>query len=348
MSATGRVAVVIVNFNGMPHLADCLGSVRSQTFSDLSIAVLDNGSTDGSSALIRESYPEVELVECDENLGFAAGNNLLIEQCLLRDGVEYVLTLNNDVILDDDCVERLVSLMDSSPATWSCQPKMYLFGEGGARVFNNAGIIPWRDGSAYNRGINEEDSGQYDGAAEVFGTCAGCSLYRASALRRTGLFDESFFAYMEDVDLAWRGRLAGFSSALCIDAVCRHRHGASATAAARKIALVEANRIRVLVKNYALIDILISPLFTAWRYARLATAAGGGASPGSRLDAYSSGLTAGDMVGALARGWLNGLRSVPSMLRARGESKQKGRIPAREIRDLLRRFSAPLGRLLSG
>ena len=346
MQETGRVAVVIVNFNGAAHVADCLDALRSQTFKDFFAVVLDNGSSDGSPELIASGFPEVELVRSPENLGFAAGNNRVIDTCLARDGVDCVLTLNNDVVMEPDCLEKMVAALDGSAGTWSCQPKMYLARGWAEPVLNNTGIVVWRDGSAFNRGINEPDTGQYDGATDVFGTCAGCSLYRVEVLRKTGLFDESFFAYLEDVDLAWRGRLLGHSSVFRPDAVCWHRHGAAATAPARKISLVEANRIKVLVKNYAPFDILLSPLFTAYRMARLALLGLSSGEDAGRLETYRGDLRPTALMRAVLAGWLKGLKGVRTCLQERRDFSSK-RATAPGARRLARKYSGRLTDLLS-
>ena len=348
MMSTGRIAVVIVNFNGLGHLEECLGALRRQSCPDFFTLVLYNVSSDGSDLIVEKEFPEAELVRSERNLGFAAGNNKAIELCLAREGVEFVLTLNNDVVLADGCIEALLATLDENPGAWSCQPKMYLFEDrAGTPVFNNAGILVWRDGSAFNRGINEPDSGQYDSATDIFGTCAGCSLYRASALKRTGLFDESFFAYLEDVDLAWRGRLLGYTSMLCTGAVCRHHHGASSTDASRKISLLEANRIRVLVKNYAASDILLSGAFTLQRLCRLALATSRPGATTARLEAYSGSLSRTAMLAAILKGWLVGLRSVPACLRQRRLMKSKGATFGAAARRITRKYSASLADALS-
>lgn len=346
MQETGRVAAVIVNFNGAAHVADCLDALRSQTFKDFFTVVLDNGSSDGSAELIATGFPEVELLRSPDNLGFAAGNNRVIDTCLARDGVEYILTLNNDVVMEPDCLEKMVAALDGSAGAWSCQPKMYLARGWAEPVLNNTGIVVWRDGSAFNRGINEPDAGQYDGATDIFGTCAGCSLYRATVLCETGLFDESFFAYLEDVDLAWRGRLLGHSSVFCGEAVCWHRHGASATDPARKISLVEANRIKVLIKNYAAFDILLSPLFTAYRMARLALLGLSSGEDAARLETYRGDLRPTAMMRAVVAGWLQGLKSARACLHKRRDFSPK-RAAAPGAGRLARKYSGRLADLLS-
>jgi GT2 family glycosyltransferase len=348
MKEEGRVAVVIVNFNGAAHIAGCLEALRRQSFSEFFCVVLDNASTDGSDEVVESGFPDVELVRSSRNMGFAAGNNMVIERCLQRDGVEFVLTLNNDIAMEPDCLQKMVATMDGTPSAWSCQPKMYLFREHeGAPVLNSTGILVWRDGSAFNRGINEPDHGQYDDARDIFGTCAGCSLYRASALRETGLFDESFFAYMEDVDLAWRGRLLYYESVLCPEAVCWHHHGASATDPSRKIELVEANRVRVLLKDYAASDILTSPLFTAYRLFLLAVLSRRKSGGTTRLDSYRSGLGALRLMKAVLKGWARGIRDARVCLEYRRAMKAIGAPRGATARRLTRKYTSPLAELLS-
>lgn len=345
-----RVAVVIVNFNGAGHVADCLRSLFNQTFIDLSVTVLDNASTDGSADLIEREFPEVALLRSPVNVGFAAGSNAAIRHALDRDDPEFVFTLNNDVRLEERCLEELVRAMDGAPReVWSCQPKIYLDrGPGGPPVINNAGILVWRDGSAYNRGINQVDRGQFDDETDIFGTCAAASLYRRSALEEVGLFDEEFFAYLEDVDLAWRGRRAGFRSLLCPVAVCYHLHGASGTDPRRKVRMLERNRLLVLANNYAASDMLLSFAFTLYRFARLSMLGiGMRGSDGGRFAAYGGGGGACALAVAVAAGTLEGLgKAVPRLVRRR-RTGMDGTLSRGDTRALLRRYSAPLSGLLS-
>ncbi len=339
MEKADRVAVVIVNYNGEAYLAECLAALERQTFKQFSVLLLDNGSTDGSVELIERGFPQIKVIRSPVNLGFAAGNNRVIEHILERKSAEYVFTLNNDVVLDKNCLESLVDTMNSSSGdVWSCQPKMYFFDEGsGKKIFNNAGIVIWRDGSAFNRGINHADIGQYDGETDIFGTCAGASLYRRSALERTGLFDEDFFAYMEDVDIAWRGRLAGYRSLLCPEAMCRHRHGASGGNPARKISLVERNRMCVLAKNYPTRDIAVSPLFTLYRFASLVVAGLTSRGGGRRLESYRENLSTASLLLAVIRGTVQGLMRIPACVRKRRRFKNEI-CNDTDARNMLRRY----------
>lgn len=345
---SGRVEVAIVNYNGAGHVCDCLRSLFNQTFTDLSVTVLDNASTDGSAEMVEREFPQIELLRSDINLGFAAGSNAAIRRAIDRGDPEFVFTLNNDVHLEGRCVEALVRAMDEAPAeVWSCQPKIYLDrGPDGPPVINNAGILVWRDGSAYNRGINQVDSGQFDDETNIFGTCAAASLYRRSALEEVGLFDEQFFAYLEDVDLAWRGRLLGYRSLLCPGAVCHHRHGASAIDAARKISLVERNRVMVLVKEYPAADLALSPLYTGYRLLLLALLGlKRKRSAPSRFESYRGDISAPAAALALLRGLWRGFTSR-GLLGKRRDIRAQSTLGEREVRRLLRAYSAPLAKMI--
>jgi len=196
------VSVVIVNFNGLRFLETCLSSLARQTFKNFEIILVDNNSSDGSAGYIRERFPMVTLIETGKNLGFAGGTNTGIH----ASRGDYILTLNNDTITDPYLIENMVRPMASESRLGMCASKM-LFPDG--RI-NSTGICISRSGAAWDRGIFEKDSGQYDTEQEVFGPSAGAAVYRRVMLDEIGLFDEDFFIYMEDVDLAFRARLAGW------------------------------------------------------------------------------------------------------------------------------------------
>lgn len=209
----------MLNYNGLGFLDDCLFSLASQTHRDFEVVLVDNGSKDGSPEYIKENYPWVRLVRNDENLGFAGGTNVGIRAAK----GEYILTLNNDARADSRFIEELIKPM-SDLGVGVCAAKM-LFPDGG---INSAGICISRSGAAWDRGMFEPDQGQYDIQEEVFGACAGAALYRREMLDEIGLFDEDFFLYLEDVDLAFRARLAGWKCIYVPWAKVIHHHGGTA------------------------------------------------------------------------------------------------------------------------
>ncbi|KUL03005.1 MAG: Glycosyl transferase, family 2 [Methanoculleus marisnigri] len=213
---SAMISVVIPNYNGRRYLDRCLSSLSAQTFKDFEVILVDNGSDDGSSEYVERAFPEVRVVRNKKNLGFAGGVNTGIRLA----GGEYILTLNNDTIADRDLLRSFAEAMDSDERVGMCASKM-LFCDG--RI-NSTGICLSRSGAAWDRGMGE-DAGKYEEADEVFGPSAGAALYRMGMLDEIGLFDEDFFMYMEDVDLAFRGRLAGWRCLYVPNARVHHVHG---------------------------------------------------------------------------------------------------------------------------
>jgi hypothetical protein len=214
------ISVIIVNYNGRHFLDACLSSLTSQTFQDFEIILVDNASTDNSDEYVHSRYPSVLVIGNKENRGFAGGVN---------DGIrvakgKYILTLNNDTIAEPGFVEHLKDAMETDDTIGMCAAKM-LYPDG--RI-NSTAICISRSGAAWDRGRFEPDRGQYDRPEEVFGPCAGAALYRKKMLDKIGLFDEDFFLFMEDVDLAFRGRLAGWKCWYVPSARVVHIHGGTA------------------------------------------------------------------------------------------------------------------------
>lgn len=214
------ISVIVVNFNGQRFLDSCISSLLAQSYTDFEIILVDNGSADGSVDFVRSAYPSVRIIENTENRGFAGGVNDGIRDS----GSDYILTLNNDIIADRGFLEELVKPMDANPLVGMCAAKM-LFPDG--RI-NSTGICISRSGAAWDRGIFEEDKGQYGNEEEVFGPCGGAALFRKKMLDEIGLFDEDFFLFMEDVDLAFRARLAGWKCMYVPEAKVIHFHGGTA------------------------------------------------------------------------------------------------------------------------
>jgi GT2 family glycosyltransferase len=245
------ISVVIVNFNGLRFLDPCLSSLAGQSFKNFEIILVDNHSSDGSAGYIREHFPSVTLIETEKNLGFAGGTNAGIRASC----GEYILTLNNDTVADPFFIENLVRPMASDTRLGMCASKM-LFPDG--RI-NSTGICISRSGAAWDRQIFEQDTGHYDTEEEVFGPCAGAALYRRAMLDETGLFDEDFFIYMEDVDLAFRARLAGWECRFIPSARVTHYMGGT-TGINSDLSVFYGNRnlLWYAIKNFPLRTLLIS------------------------------------------------------------------------------------------
>ena len=200
----GPPAVVIPNWNGRDWLPGCLDSLAAQTLAPSEIVVVDNGSTDGSLELLAARAPAVRLLELGRNTGFAFAANRGVEAV----GASAVALVNTDVVLAPDWLERMARALDRHPEAASVASKMIDLNNPG--LLYDAGDFLRRDGAAEQRGRFEFAWGRFDQPGEVFSACAGAALYRREAMLAAGGFDERFFAYLEDVDLGLRLRLAGW------------------------------------------------------------------------------------------------------------------------------------------
>lgn len=208
-----RIAVIILNWNGKKLMQDFLPSVVKYTDPAIGrVVVADNASTDGSVEWLAERFPAVEVIRFEENYGFAGGYNRAIDQV----DEEIVLLLNSDVEVTERWLEPLLEILDGDPKIAAVQPKIKSWKE--KEKFEYAGacggyIDKW--GFPFCRGrildVTEEDRGQYDSLAEIF-WCSGAAMcIRREVYRNAGGLDELFFAHMEEIDLCWRIRNAGWS-----------------------------------------------------------------------------------------------------------------------------------------
>jgi GT2 family glycosyltransferase len=214
-----RVSVNIVTFNSSTDIAACLQSLRSQTFRDFSIHVFDNASADDT---LKEIEPfDIEyLMRSPVNTGFCKAHNELVR----RFPSQYVVFINPDTILDPSFIEELVRAMDAQPEAASASGKLLRMD---GRTIDSTGIIMLREQRHLDRGADQPDTGQFNTPEEIFGPSGAAAIYRRKALDETAIggqyFDEDFFAYREDADLAWRCRLFGWTSIYVPSAVARHR-----------------------------------------------------------------------------------------------------------------------------
>lgn len=219
------VAVVIVNWNSGAFLPACLDSLRGQTHPPQQTIIVDNASSDGSKERVAGDYPEIDWVDGGCNLGFCKANNLGIR----RTTTPFVLVLNPDTRLEADFLEQLLPAFDD-PDVGLAAGKLLRFD---GRTLDSAGQELGRSRQPKDRGYGKLDRGQFDHDGEVFGVCGAAALYRRAMLESIAdpgdtYFDEAFFAFVEDLDLAWRARRLGWRAAYRHCAVGYHARGATA------------------------------------------------------------------------------------------------------------------------
>ncbi|MFN2116913.1 MAG: glycosyltransferase family 2 protein [Candidatus Promineifilaceae bacterium] len=241
---TLEISIIIPHLNGKHHLDDCFGSLRRQTFSDFEVILVDNGSTDGSQAFIKENYPEVILVELRENTGFTGACSAGYK----ASRGEIIILLNNDTEVDPHWLEILMKSFVRVPEAGSVASKMLLFDQ--RDVIHAAGDYYRRDGIPGNRGVWQQDKGQYEEETFVFSACGGAAAYRRSMLEEIGFLDEDFFFSCEDIDLAWRIILAGYKVLYNPRAVVYHKVKASSGTGALSSFFDGRNFLLIIWKNY--------------------------------------------------------------------------------------------------
>lgn len=220
------VAVVIVSWNSAEFLPDCLDSLERLERPPAEVVVVDNGSTDESAELVAGRSERFRLIRAGENLGFCAANNVGIRETRSP----FVLALNPDTRLDPRFLEELLPAFEQ-PSVGIATGKLLRFD---GVTIDSAGQELGRSRQPKDRGYGQADDGRYDRDAEVFGACGAAALYRRTMLESIAdpgecYFDESFFAFVEDLDLAWRARRRGFRAVYRYRAIGFHARGGSAS-----------------------------------------------------------------------------------------------------------------------
>ncbi|MDO4477818.1 MAG: glycosyltransferase family 2 protein [Lachnospiraceae bacterium] len=255
MNQTSRVSIVIPNYNGAVYLRDCLDAVRLQNGEKPRVIVVDNGSEDDSLRLLAEEYPEVELIRFESNTGFCGAVNAGITASEEQD---YVILLNNDTVVDPDFTRALTAAMDADPRIFSAQAKMVSMQD--PSVIDDAGNYYCALGWAFARGKGKKDGDRYNRPRNLFSCCAGAAIYRKCILDEIGLFDENHFAYLEDTDIGWRARIAGYRNVYAPQALVRHVGSASSGSIYNlfKVRNSSRNSVYIIGKNMPLLQVIVN------------------------------------------------------------------------------------------
>ncbi len=253
------VSIIIPHWNHREVLVECLESLHRTTYHPFEIIVVDNHSTDDSVEYIKTQFPEVRLLENQENRGFAGGCN---------DGAEiakgkYLLILNNDTTQEPEWLDHLVNFLESHPSIGIAQPKLinatdpsFFDYSGAAGGFMDRYGFPFARGRLFES--IEKDERQYETPIQIFWASGTACLLRREVYEQIGLFDEVFFAHMEEIDMNWRAQLAGWDIAVVPSAVVYHHSGFTLPPDSPfKKYLNHRNSILMLISNYRLFRSII-------------------------------------------------------------------------------------------
>lgn len=205
------VTVALLNYNGVSLLKEFLPSVVNFS-KGFDVAIIDNGSTDASLEYLKENFPDVRIIQLNQNYGFCRGYNEGLKQI----DSDYYVLLNTDVEVTENWVEPIIHLMESDQNIAAVQPKILSYKDKSSFEYAGAagGFIDWL-GYPFCRGrifnTLEPDQGQYDNPSKIFWASGACFFVRADLFKKAGGFCESFFAHMEEIDLCWRFQNAGYT-----------------------------------------------------------------------------------------------------------------------------------------
>lgn len=244
-----RTWVLVLNYRGHEHIADCLESLEAMgtPSGGYKVVVIDNASDDGSLDVARRRFPGVEIIENEVNLGYADGNNRGIRRALDEEA-EYVAVLNVDAQVEGGWLGALVEYADDDGET-AILGSLILSGDGNEVEFDGRQFDPVSTSGGYaDRPLAEGD--REAPPREVPYACGAALLLRAEALRQVGLFDPVFFAYHEDVDLAIRCWLAGWKVVLVPGSVVRHQGGGAGAGVGFRDFMGARNSLLTVLKTF--------------------------------------------------------------------------------------------------
>ncbi len=317
---------MVVNWNRKDLLRACLRSIERQVGVDFETLVVDNGSADGSVEMVEREFA-AKLIRNRENLGFCAANN----QGIRAARGEFIALLNNDAEAESGWLAALHRACTRAPDVGMAAGKVLVWED--PRRIDKAGHLIFPDGQNRGRGAGALDRGQYDREEEVLWPDGCAALYRREMLERIGGFDEDFFAYGDDAELGLRARIAGWRCIYTPEAVVRHHRGATlGKDSARRLVLIERNRVLLALKLFPWSLLALNPVYFAVRVAAGIRAAGRGEGDTAHFPGWRGKWS---MACALVRGDLAALRLAPRMLRKRAEMRKLRRLAPRDVRRLI-------------
>jgi len=331
MSFQPLLSVIIPNWNGKRFLAECIDSLKGQTFQNFETILVDNGSIDDSVEFAAKCYGDfIRIIRNDKNLGFAGGNNVGIQ----ASKGEYIVLLNNDTWADPRWLEELARATRFDPPIGMWGSKVCSYYQRN-RIEGVGELIYW-DGLCRARGQYEQDHGRYDAMEEIL-LPPGCgAMYRKSVFDGIGLFDEDFFAYADDSEIGIRARLAGWKCLYVPAAIVYHKNsGTAGQYSPLKAFYVERNRLWITVKYFPFPLLFLSLFFTFYRFVFQAYGALTHRGAAGKFARKYSPLK---LMGILLKAYGSGFRYLPRMWKKRRQLRPLRKVSYGEVISWFRRY----------
>jgi len=263
-----RVVLIVINYNGKNHLAQCLHSILAQSYENFQVVVADNCSMDGSVEFIRSNYPQVEVMANKKNLGYGKAINRAIKAKLHDKDIQYFGVLNNDIRLDSRWLQTLVSYGQKNPRAGILSGKILLYHW--PKYVNSTGVninyfgYGWdRDFFCLNHQLDRE-------SGPVLAVTGSATLIRRQVFEAVGLYDQDYFMYYEDSDLCLRTwKYTDYTVEYVADAVIYHKFSASlGVFSTLKHFYIKRSRFLFILKNFPLSFVAkIFPKITRYEFA---------------------------------------------------------------------------------
>jgi GT2 family glycosyltransferase len=244
MSENPLVSVIVLNYNAGELLLNCIGSIKKSTYKNLEIIVVDNISTDKSQETCKKKYPDIKLVQNNENFGYCEGNNIGIREAK----GDYIIILNPDTIVESNWIKELISAYNKF-GEGLYQPKHLSLNE--KTVYMSAGNMLNIFGFGYAREKGNKDENQFNKIEEISYASGTCLFTSSAVLKKVGLFDPFIFLYHDDLDLGWRASQLGIKSYYVPTSLIYHAESYSLKWNAEKFYWLERNRKYCILTHYS-------------------------------------------------------------------------------------------------
>ncbi len=262
-----RIALIIINFNGRPHLAQCLESIFNQTYKNFSVIIVDNNSTDGSVSFVKENYPDIELVENKKNVGFGKAINKVLKEKLKVSDFNFFGILNNDIKLDKRWLENLIRYSHKNPKAGILSGKILLYHW--PKYINSTGVNINYFGYGWDRDFFELNKNCARESGPVLAVTGCATLVKKEVFEQIGLYDQDYFMYYEDSDLCFRTwKYTDFTVDYIKNAIIYHKFSAAlGVFSLKKHFYIKRSRFIFILKNFPLSFVInIFPRITRYEF----------------------------------------------------------------------------------